>query len=480
MLDADDTSRAETERRRALFAWADRVLAEIGLAAHIAQADLHELANVVFDAEAAAIAIAIAAALHPTGGGKVADHFRGLSGKMLKRILASRFSEIKRAREAELAVRGASSRSYPADQDAPNPANLVGTVLGTYVELTVHQLAATTLWILHSHIFDRFMVSPRLAVLSPVRGCGKSLLLDIASRLVAKGRMAGSITAAAIYHVTDAEHPTLLLDEADNLDTAADKLLKAVLNDGYRRGVPRTHMTRNGLRDFDIYAPMALAAIGTLPLPLLHRSILIEMKRATRPRKRFDSADIVTQLELSGVFRDVSQWARNVVLASDPLLPPGLVNRPADNWRPLIAVADSVGGEWPELAQAAAVALSKDRLDEDPGVMLLTDIRGIFDRRRIDRLPSITLVEDLVAIEDGMWSVWRGVKDEQQPRRLTQGELARLLRPFGIRPRTVWPAPRDRSAQGYYRTQFKASWAAYCPEANTATQTSKIRWLAHQ
>jgi hypothetical protein len=57
-------------------------------------------------------------------------------------------------------------------------------------------------------------------------------------------------------------------------------------------------------------------------------------------------------------------------------------------------------------------------------------------------------------------------------------------------PKTVYPAvavsdpslpatPRNRSAQGYYRVQFEASWAAYCPEANTATQTSKIRWLSH-
>jgi hypothetical protein len=80
------------------------------------------------------------------------------------------------------------------------------------------------------------MVSPRLALLSPVRGCGKTLLLDIASRLVASGRMAGSITAAAIYHIVDEDHPTLLLDEADNLDTAADKLLKSILNNGWRLG----------------------------------------------------------------------------------------------------------------------------------------------------------------------------------------------------------------------------------------------------
>jgi hypothetical protein len=102
---------------------------------------------------------------------------------------------------------------------------------------------------------------------------------------------------------------------------------------------------------------MALAAIGTLPLPLMHRSILIEMSRATRQLKRFDSADVMTQLELNGVYRDVYQWAESATLSSDPPLPTGLANRPADNWRPLIAIADSVGGIWPEYARDAAMAL---------------------------------------------------------------------------------------------------------------------------
>jgi hypothetical protein len=177
------------------------------------------------------------------------------------------------------------------------------------------------------------------------------------------------------------------------------------------------------------------------------------------------------------VHGEASRWAGLAQLASDPPLPAGLRNRPADNWRPLIAIADAIGGEWPELARAAAVALSRNRSDEDPGVVLLADIRRVFDRRQIDRVPSADMVSDLVAIEDGLWAEWRGPTDDEHPRKLTQGELARLLRPFGIRPRTVWPLPRTRSAQGYYRRQFEASWAAYCPEANTPTQSSKIRWL---
>ena len=73
--------------------------------------------------------------------------------------------------------------------------------------------------------------------------------LDLAEQLTARGKRTDSITAAAIYHCIDAGNATLLLDEADNLDAAADKLLKAVLNAGHRRGGKRMHMVRGMLQE---------------------------------------------------------------------------------------------------------------------------------------------------------------------------------------------------------------------------------------
>jgi hypothetical protein len=58
-----------------------------------------------------------------------------------------------------------------------------------------------------------------------------------------------------------------------------------------------------------------------------------------------------------------------------------------------------------------------------------------------------------------------------------QGDLSHLLRPFGIRPKTIWPARRrlgDRSSRGYLRSQFGRAWRAYCPSADTPTQPCKV------
>jgi len=38
--------------------------------------------------------------------------------------------------------------------------------------------------------------------------------------------------------------------------------------------------------------------------------------------------------------------------AADPAVPDTLNDRAADNWRPLLAVADRAGGEWPKGARA--------------------------------------------------------------------------------------------------------------------------------
>ena len=152
-------------------------------------------------------------------------------------------------------------------------------------------------------------------------------------------------------------------------------------------------------------------------------------------------------------------------------MPAGLRNRPADNWRVLLSIADACGmsrileSSWGEAAREAAIALSKGQ-DEDLGVLLLTDIRNIFDRRpTIDRLFSKVIVTELNELSDAPWSDWRGPRDDQASRHHSQSELARMLAPFGVKPKSIWPTRRGagaKSSKGYYRKQFEAPWASYC------------------
>jgi hypothetical protein len=222
---------------------------------------------------------------------------------------------------------------------------------------------------------------------------------------------------------------------------------------------------------YPTFAPLAVTAIGMMPLPLLHRAIIINMQRASVRLERFDE----NNCKFAASREQIARWATTCSLAQDPDMPPSLRNRAADNWRVLFAIADDLGHG--EEARAAAVALNSGRLDEDPGVLLLIDIRVVFEALGVDRIVSTALVEVLHGLDDRMWMDWRGPNDDRPPHKLNQAELARLLRGLGIRPKTIWPVPRQpgsKSGRGYMRSQFEEAWAAYCPAGDTTTHTGKV------
>src|SRR6516165_9450090 len=64
-----------------------------------------------------------------------------------------------------------------------NLLELLVEVIGVYVGITDDEKLAVALWILHTYIYDRYTFTPRLALLSPVFGCGKTTLLALIERL---------------------------------------------------------------------------------------------------------------------------------------------------------------------------------------------------------------------------------------------------------------------------------------------------------
>jgi hypothetical protein len=365
----------------------------------------------------------------------------------------------------------------------PAPLDLIYHILARHLGLTEHQLVAVTLWIAHTFVFERFSVTPRLAALSPVRGCGKTTLLNTVKALSKRTRKVDHITAAVLFRLIDRERSTLLLDEADNQDLLHNPVLRSVINSGHHRDGKVMRYLDGEVSEFSTFAPLALAAIGRLPFPMLHRSIVINMERSSAELVRFDPNTIAGQQDgVDIVYGETFRWASQCQLELDPGLPHELRNRPADNWRPLIAVADACNSAWGTAARVAALALSKHQ-DEDLSVILLADIRGVFDRKStLDRLSSAMIVDELNEMTDAPWSEWRGPRDDQAPRRFTQAQLAAMLAPFGIRPRTIWPPHRGaskKSTKGYLRAQFEAAWAAYCDGNGTPAQTNNVSFLHH-
>lgn len=405
----------------------------------------------------------------------------------------------------------------------PEPdADLLSSIIGTlkqYVALKDSEYITVALWILHTHCYRNFMITPRLVLRSPTPGCGKTVLMDLLERLTARGARYGSLTTAALVRLIDATRPTLMLDEADNLGIALQQngVLRAILNEGHRAGGRRPIMVDGEVRVFEVFTPVALAlpdTMGGLTRTLDSRSITINMERSERELKQLD----INHLDgtLDRLHGQILIWRRGVKLDSNPKMPVGTLNRDADNWRAMVSVADSLdhGG----LARGAMVEMAKLHRDADCKVDLLTDIRTLFDRRvaartllddphaarrfeskallnealhaaahtlfdqhAVDHFPSKILLDALHALDDSDWTEFRGVRGDEAPHRLRHSELTSMLGAFGIRTRSIWPLGKreeTKSVKGYLREQFEVTWTKYCggTPAQTA-QGSNIRSL---
>lgn len=354
---------------------------------------------------------------------------------------------------------------WPEPVDGAEVLHEIAATFARYVVLPLGAADALALWTAHTHAFDAFVHTPRLNLFSPEKGCGKTTALDVLAALVPRPLRTESITAPVLFRLVERSKPTLLLDECDAyLDEAEE--LRGLLNAGHKRGAKayRCEGEKLEVRGFNCFAPAALAGIGGLrgKLSTLHdRSVVVRLTRA-KPGEiaaRFDCRRTAHEHELS---RKLSRWTKDnfePLETADPVLPDGAFNRLADNWRPLFAVAEVAGGDWPQrAADAFAKLTSNDDMEaQGIGAMLLGDIAAVFSANGVDRLPSARLAEELGAVEGRPWQEYGKC---QKP--ISPNQLARLLRRFEVCPRTV----RDGKDtwKGYHLTDFHEAFERFLPQ----------------
>jgi hypothetical protein len=322
------------------------------------------------------------------------------------------------------------------------------------------------LWAMHTHALDAFSISPRLAITSPVMRCGKTTLLDVLSVLVPNPTATVNTTAAALFHLIDTmtQPPTLLIDEADTF-ISKNVDLRGILNSGYRRNTAR--VLRADV-SYSTWAPAAIAMIGCLPSTLEDRSILVrlERRRADEVIVPFRHDQTPGLDRLAGM---AARWAADNLerlKAADPKVPNVFENREADNWRPMLAIADIAGGEWPMRARQIAESLTvlNRGSEQSAGVMVLDDIFTIFTNRSAESLTSEQLVTALAQMETRPWSEWIGATP------ITKTALAGLLAPFRIAPIEMRIGPKV--LRGYRIEQFDDAFARYVGAAAKQNATA--------
>ena len=331
-------------------------------------------------------------------------------------------------------------------------ASALAAAAKTYAVLPDSAADAIALWVLHTWRVNEFTISPRLAVTSPTKGCGKTTVLRFLNKVVRRPKRAGSISPAALFRVVEQFQPTILLDETEKyIEHGSD--LHALLNEGHCKGgtVLRVLGEKSELREFSVFGAVAFARNGRLPDDLEQRSIVIEMQRRRPDEQLADLRDDHCE-SLEKIARMCARWADNVDIGAYEPDMGGLINRTADNWRSLFAIADAIGSEWRVRIWAAAADLAP-RESESIGTVLLADIKATFDDKDTDRLASVEICEALKAMEGRPWADWKAGKE------ITPNQLARLLKPFGVMPDSVQVG--RRTPKGYYRSQFDELWQRY-------------------
>ena len=312
-------------------------------------------------------------------------------------------------------------------------------------------------FVLHTYTMDAADVSPILEITSPIMRCGKTTLARLLRRMCNGAIMASNISPAALYRVIGAYSPTLVIDEADSFLTLSDEL-RGLLNSGHTRDgafVMRCEGDSLNVVTFSTWGPKILALIDRPPATVQDRAITVHMERKQTGQsiRRLPRVDTFTLLR-----KRCARWAQDNIEAlkdREPTLPDGLNDREADNWYPLFAIAEVVGGDWPQRLEAAASQLAGTGEEEGVRIMLLGDVNSVFDTEETTAISSQTLVDKLVEMEGRPWPEFRRGKP------LTSNQLARMLKPFHIAPVQIWTDGSNK--RGYRKDQFDDVWQRYTP-----------------
>ena len=366
---------------------------------------------------------------------------------------------------------------WPDDVDGAPFLDSLCRFLGCYMVLPPFADVVLALWLVHTFVFETSEFTPYMLVTSPVRACGKSTLLELLRHLAFRPQLTGGISAAALYRRIESARPSLLLDELDTmLSSEAGEKVRGILNTGFQRGGTYTLCDgdNHDVKDFATFCPKVLAGIGTIWDTVQSRSIPIRLERASHERHvqltRIRGHTIgAICLPFKQQLAKLAASMEAVLPDADPIPAPGLEPRHEDVWRPLLAIADEIGGDWPERAREAAGALHAHAESEtDFALLLLEDVRDLFPTHGVDgKLASSVLVAELATREDRPWPEYLN----RQP--ISPRGVAKLLGKFHVSPKNIRFA--SGPAKGYELAQLVAAFAAYLPAPGLSATSATSR-----
>ena len=344
-----------------------------------------------------------------------------------------------------------------------------------------------SLWIAHTYFTHKIKTTPRLAIISPEYGCGKSRVLEVLESLTFKGEKLDHHTRSYLMRTVDlireefSRSPTLLIDEIDSVfrkNSEEGEATRAFANTGYRAtgfyGITEGDSKKTPTK-FKTFAPMALAGKGeVLPESVMTRAVIIRLQR--RMGNEYIE-DFLTDLvgfeaeELREVLLNWSDYCANDISTLNPEIP--VRDRDREVWLPLFMMAHLADENWIKRAEIALANIQEDKLDNTlpKERQLLGDIWKIFQAQEKDRIKSNVLILALIELSDSEWDTYNFGKP------INERALAKKLRTYGIKPAQM-RFENGLGAKGYYRSEVESAVRRYLePVLAETTETTETNLM---
>lgn len=341
-----------------------------------------------------------------------------------------------------------------------------------------------SLWIAHTYFTHKIKTTPRLAIISPEYGCGKSRVLEVLESLTFKGEKLDHHTRSYLMRTVDlireefSRSPTLLIDEIDSVfrkNSEEGEATRAFANTGYRAtgfyGITEGDSKKTPTK-FKTFAPMALAGKGeVLPESVMTRAVIIRLQRRMGNEYIEDFLTDLVAFEAEELREELLGWSdycAQEISTLNPELP--VRDRDREVWLPLFIVAHLADQAWIKRAEIALTNIQEAKSDNTlpRERQLLSDIWKIFQGQEREKIKSAAIILGLIEMHDSEWDTYNFGKP------INERALAKKLRTYGIKPAQI-RFENGVGAKGYYRSEVESAVKRYLdpsmPAISETTET---------
>ena len=353
--------------------------------------------------------------------------------------------------------------------DGPALLHDLAQFIGRYLYCSQHHCHLLALWALHTWCSSAVKLTPYLAILSPQPQAGKTLCLQLLSLLCQNPSLTSTLSATTLIDRMRLRPPsTILLDDTQAILGTRFRSRNPVLRSLLANGSHLRHGNLEATQDRYVFCPKAFAVTGQLPEDLAHHSLPIVLLPLPRREDRWFSPNGIQRFDLGPAEHDaeslkqrLSAWSQQHLRQLEqtpayaeedfPQCLSSLTPRRMQLVEPLLQLADTVGGSWPnQIRQSLDVIFDEgDHFHLSANRQLLEDIYLCFSSQAYpDRLSTAFLLNWLHGQQNRSW---------QAEGPINAHKLSQLLGAFEIMPRVQRVGPRQ-TARGYRRADFEYPW----------------------